>query len=226
MSETVKFRRGIVVEDQPDTRLWLTEALALAFPGIESLSFANLLAAQAWLRTQMPLERATPTVLLIDLVLPDGSGVELIRELADKHPSATPIVISIYDDDTHLFDAIAAGAKGYLLKDEHPELLIRNLRQIEEGEPPLSPSIARRMLAHFHKQAPAHAAAGNDEVMLTTRERQVLTLLGRGLRLAEAATQLGLTRHTVAGYVKILYSKLNISSRAEAAVEAMRRGLI
>lgn len=221
-----KFSRAVVVEDQPDTREWLAAAAREAFGGVTSLTFGGLAEAQGWLRGQSETERATPTVALIDLVLPDGSGVDLIRELAELQPAATPVVISIYDDDTHLFEAIAAGAQGYLLKDERPEQLIANLRQIEQGEPPLSPSIARRMLAHFQKALPRHAASGPSDVLLTLREKEVLTLLGRGLRLSDVAAQLGLTRHTVAGYVKVIYSKLNISSRAEAAVEAMKRGLI
>ncbi len=227
MSEPVPaFRRAIIVEDQAETRAWLVEAVGQAFSGIEVASFDSLAPAQAWFRNQSDAARDTPTVALIDLVLPDGSGVSLIREIADLHPAASPIVISIYDDDAHLFDAIAAGAQGYLLKDERPEALIKNLRAIEQGEPPLSPTIARRMMAYFQNRTPAAAAEGQADALLTNREREVLGLLGRGLRLIDAAAELGLTRHTVAGYVKVIYSKLNISSRAEAAVEAMKRGLI
>ena len=217
------FAQAIVVEDQADTRAWLSRALAEAFGQIETRAFASLTPAQDWLRTQ---DGSRQTVALIDLVLPDGSGVTLIREMADLHPAITPVVVSIYDDDTHLFDAIAAGAQGYLLKDERPEAIVRSLRQIEGGEPPLSPSIARRMLAYFHNRSTAAVTEGRPDGLLTTREKEVLGLLGKGLRLADAARQLGLTRHTVAGYVKVIYSKLNISSRAEAALEAMKRGLI
>ena len=226
MPDSIKFRSAVVVEDQADTCNWLVAAVGEAFRDLPIVTFATLHEAVAWLRGRADEDRAIPTLALVDLVLPDGSGAELIRELADSHPAATPIVISIYDDDAHLFDAIAAGAKGYLLKDERPERLVQTLRLIEQGEPPLSPSIARRMMAYFHNRAPAHVGDGAHEVLLTTREKEVLALLGRGLRLSEAATHLGLTRHTVAGYVKILYSKLNISSRAQAAVEAMKRGLI
>ena len=135
-----------------------------------------------------------------------------------------PVVVSIYDDDAHLFDAIAAGAQGYLLKDEGAEVLVGRLREIARGEPPLSPSIARRILCHFHR--PHDAATAPRRELLTPRETEVLALLGRGFRIGDAADSLGLTRHTVAGYVKIIYSKLNISSRAEAALEAKRLGLV
>lgn len=226
LEQTSAFSRAVVVEDQADTRAWLSKALTEAFGQIEVRAFASLKPAQDWLRGQTGGDLSRQTVALIDLVLPDGSGVTLIREMADLHPAITPVVVSIYDDDTHLFDAIAAGAKGYLLKDERPETLIRSLRQIERGEPPLSPSIARRMLSYFHKRSTVEVSQGRSDGLLTTREKEVLGLLGKGLRLSDAAKQLGLTRHTVAGYVKVIYSKLNISSRAEAALEAMRRGLI
>lgn len=224
MSEqTSAFSRAVVVEDQAATRAWLSKALAEAFGHLEVRAFASLRPAQNWLHRR---DDSSPTVALIDLVLPDGSGVDLIREMADLHPTITPVVVSIYDDDTHLFDAIAAGAQGYLLKDESPEAIVDALRRIERGEPPLSPSIARRMLAYFHRRSTVAVTDGRADGLLTTREKEVLGLLGKGLRLSDAAQQLGLTRHTVAGYVKVIYSKLNISSRAEAALEAMRRGLI
>jgi DNA-binding NarL/FixJ family response regulator len=219
-------RYGLVVEDQPATRQWLADALREAFGVIEVAAFGTLAAGQAWVRARPPVRPGEPvTIALIDLVLPDGSGIALIREISDLHPGIAPVVISMFDDDTHLFEAMAAGAQGYLLKDERPEQLIEHIREIERGEPPLSPSVARRILSHFHKRAPAHASVGAD-ALLTTREKEVLGLLGKGLRLSDAAARLGLTRHTVAGYVKVIYSKLNISSRAEAALEAMRRGLI
>jgi DNA-binding NarL/FixJ family response regulator len=138
-----------------------------------------------------------------------------------------PIVTTIYDDDDHLFEAIAAGGQGYLLKDQNPDTLIQYLHRIDQGEPPLSPSIARRILEHFSTaRSAATAPSPRPDETLTPREMDVLRLLGRGLRVNEAARVLELTPHTVAGYVKNIYRKLNISSRAEAAVEAVRRGLV
>lgn len=130
---------------------------------------------------------------------------------------------TIYDDDQHLFEAIAAGAQGYLLKDQHEDTLVRYLHRIDAGEPPLSPSVALRIMAHFARRPPESSA---ETVALTPREREVLALIGKGLRIPEAARVLGLTSHTVAGYVKSVYRKLNVSSRAEAAIEAVRRGIV
>lgn len=217
-----KIGAGIIVEDHPDTRVWLVSVLRSAFGEIDVEVFAGVASARNWLGQNT--RRQVRAIALIDLVFPDGSGVDLIRAIAENHPEITPVVVSIYDDDTSLFEAMAAGAQGYLLKDQQPETLVRRLMEIEKGEPPLSPSIARRILSHFQKDAASGAGAAGAE--LTARETEVLGLLARGLRISDAAAELGLTRHTVAGYVKVIYSKLNIASRAEAALEARRRGLV
>ncbi len=223
-------RWGLVVEDQADTRAWLARMLTSAFDGISLVEVSTLRAALDWIAAHAPdlsRETATRHIALVDIGLPDGSGIDIVRELAKYHPRVTPIVTTIYDDDRHLFDAIAAGAQGYLLKDQQPDTLIQYLHRIDNGEPPLSPPIARRILQHFSTARPAMTIPpdASDEA-LTPREMDVLRLLGRGLRVGEAARVLGLTPHTVAGYVKNIYRKLNISSRAEAAVEAVRRGLV
>jgi DNA-binding NarL/FixJ family response regulator len=208
--------KGLVVEDQAATREWLVGALDQAFD-IEIVAVEDLRSAQE------SLQWRTPDVVLVDIGLPDGSGVDLVRRLAREHPEAAAIVTTIFDDDAYLFDAIAAGAQGYLLKDQDTAAFIEALRRIERGEPPLSPSIARRMLEHFRAAPPAPVEALEP---LTPRETEVLALLGRGLRVGETARVLGISEHTVAGYVKTVYRKLNIASRAEAALEAARRGLV
>lgn len=231
-------RRGLVVEDRPDTRDWLVRMLASAFPGIAITTAATRQAAFAVIRDWPgdPCEAGAGgeagearscDVALVDLGLPDGSGVDLIRELADHHPSVLPVVTTIYDDDGHLMEALEAGARGYLLKDQHADTMVRYLHRIDAGEPPLSPFIAQRILTRLaQRPAPALAPVTPAEEVLTPREIDILRLLGRGLRVGEAASVLGITPHTVSGYVKTIYRKLNIASRAEAAVEAMRRGLV
>ena len=207
----------LLIEDQPHTRDWMLGVLASAFPGLEVATAGTLKAAQHWLDAN----GARLTLAVVDIGLPDGSGIDIISRLSRDFPAALPIVATIYDDDAHLFDAIAAGARGYVLKDEEAGLLVSYLKRIEAGEPPLSPSIAHRMLAHFRGPALARA----DEAGLSPRETEVLTLLARGMTVSEAATRLGLQPQTVASYVKIIYQKLNISSRAEATREALKRGL-
>ena len=210
-------RLCLLVEDQPSTRDWMLGVLASAFPGMEVQTAGTLKAAHA------ALDRHGTELWLavIDLGLPDGSGIDIVRRLQRDYPDVLPVVATIYDDDAHLFEAISAGARGYVLKDEEASLLVSYLRRIETGEPPLSPSIAHRMLHHF--RAPALAA--NDAAGLSPRETEVLTLLARGLTVSEVATRLGLKPQTVASYVKVVYQKLCITSRAQATREAMRRGL-
>lgn len=208
---------ALVLEDQAETRQHLLAALAEAFPGVAAAGAADLAQARAF------LDRGAPDLALVDLALPDGRGVDFLRDLAERSGGATrSVVVTIYADDHHLFDAIAAGAGGYLLKDMDRADLVRYLRRLEAGETPLSPAVARRMLDYFRKPQ----AAAEPEAALTPRETEVLRLIGRGLRSGEAAKVMGVTELTVAGYVKAIYRKLNICSRAEAALEAQRRGLV
>ena len=216
----------LVLEDQAETRAWLAQVASATFPGVTVFEAATLAQACAWLNGDAArLDRLR--LAIIDLGLPDGSGIGFIRDLTTRRPSATAVVATIHDDDVNLLGAIAAGASGYLLKDQEDGALAAQLRRIDDGEPPLSPSIARRMMAHFAEHAPpAGAAPAADDAGLTPRELQVLGLLGRGSRVAEAAKVLGLTDQTVATYVKTIYRKLRITSRAEAALAAQKRGLI
>lgn len=211
-------RQAMVVEDQPALAQWLVQTLEEAFPGVHVVYAGTLQAARLVLK-----ELATPEIALIDLGLPDGSGVDLIREIATAHPNCQCIVSTIYADDQHLFPALRAGAGGYLLKDQPRERIVQSLRGIAAGEPPLSASIARRLLRVFGDAAPTVAEGGET---LTPRERETLALIAKGFKIAEVATSLGVTRNTAHGFIKNVYRKLKIGSRAEAATEAARMGLI
>lgn len=217
-----KHPHALILEDKPEVNSWLCSLVRQAFPAYATVSAHSLQAA----RTKLA-EKTDFRLALLDLGLPDGSGIELIRELHMKRPEISLIVSTVHGDDDNLFGAIAAGAQGYLLKEQPEELFLLQLRQLEQGQPPLSPSIARRMMEYFRQHAKSSAAAdGNiDNVHLTPRETDVLAGIGRGLRVSEVAQQLGLADSTVSSYIKNIYFKLNISSRAEAALEAARRGL-
>ncbi|TAK83008.1 MAG: response regulator transcription factor [Aquabacterium sp.] len=167
-------------------------------------------------------------VALIDLGLPDGSGVAVVERLRDTQPDAQSVVVTIHDDDEHLFPALQAGAFGYLLKEQSREQLSEQLHRISQGEPPLSPSIARRVIQYFTAQAKIKREEEQPlmpHVQLTDRENDVLLRVAKGFTLPEIGQQLNLSRHTIADYVKQIYRKLNVSSRAEAALEAQRLGL-
>ncbi len=211
------YARALVVDDLAPSREWLGRALSLAFPGIAIDYGASLREAERHLSPPPPLA-------LIDLGLPDGSGVQLIERLQREQAGTLCIVATVFDDDAHLFPALRAGAQGYLLKDQTPEALAEMLSGIAAGQPPLSPSIARRLLRHFQPIVPSSAVA--EEPHLTPRETEVLRFTAKGLTLAQVADALSLSRHTVSGYLKDIYRKLSVTSRAEAALEAARRGLV
>lgn len=223
-SQSLNFAESLclLVEDQRDAMIFLRAAVQSAFPGIKIIETQNLRETGEWLDTREKGSMKSPLGLcLIDLGLPDGSGTEVIRRITMTEPSARSVVVTGYDDDGYLFEALAAGASGYLLKREDPVFFVDILKRLQRGEPPLSPAIARRLLAHFHRpEAPMH------KVELTPRERETLTLLARGLTVAEAANRMKLSALTVAGYVKIIYQKLHVTNRVEATREAIRRGLV
>lgn len=208
-------KSALILEDMPESQEMLREVAQTAFPGIGVHCTADVASALQLLRHQ-PFDLA-----LIDLALPDGSGTTVIQALSLRNPQCVIVVASLFDDDGHLFPALRAGAQGYLLKDQDFAQLVSQLRGIGEGRPPLSPSVARRLLAHF-RQVPDTAAHG---AALTPREREVLMQLTRGISIAKIGIELGISRHTVGDHVKNLYRKLNISSRAQAALQARSLGL-
>ncbi|HEV8311566.1 MAG TPA: response regulator transcription factor [Burkholderiaceae bacterium] len=208
----------LLLEDLPEIRAWLKTLVLQVFPDARISEAARVHDALQLISA----ERFT--LALIDLGLPDGSGVDVVAALRDQQPDAQSVVVTIHDDDEHLFPALQAGAFGYLLKEQARELLTEQLQRISQGEPPLSPSIARRVIAYFGAQA-RPAASVMPDVQLTERESEVLLRVAKGFTLPEIGVQLGLSRHTIADYVKQIYRKLNVSSRAEAALEAQRLGL-
>lgn len=212
----------ILVEDQLPSCEYLKTLLEKAFPGVNVLTFHTVRDFETWF-TQRSIQSSKPTLrlALIDLGLPDGSGIEILKQLREKEPTVPAVVVTIYDDDAYLFEALSVGASGYILKAETPEDFISLLQRIKNDEPPLSPALARRLLTHFSKSF----IKPKTEVELTSREKETLTLLARGNTVAETALQMGLSAQTVAGYVKIIYQKLQVSNRAEVTREAIRRGL-
>lgn len=212
-------RGALIVEDLSAVRRGLRTSVERVFPDLVVYEAPDLRTARQYLSEQIVFHLA-----LVDLGLPDGSGVDLLRDLRDRSPDTLAIVTTIFDDDEHLFAALAAGANGYLLKEQPASVIEVHLRRLEEGTPALSPSIAHRMLEHFRQST----APARDEqaVKLTGRETEVLGLIARGLRRSEVAGLLGISENTVAHYIKDIYRKLDVTSRAEAALEASRRGLV
>ncbi len=213
---------ALIMEDNPETREWLAEVVDDAFPGVTVMAVATL---GAGLRA---LEGKPVDLALVDIGLPDGCGIDLVAKCSRRSPATYCVITTIYDDDQHLLHALKAGAKGYLLKDQPRGRLVSQLAGIVQGEPPLSPAVARRLLRHFSgvgggSETAPETVAGKT---LSSREEDVLSLIARGYSRNEVALALNITPNTAAGYIKNIYRKLEVSGRAEAAVEAAQRGLV
>lgn len=215
-------REALVVEDLPATRDWLAQVCRDAFGSDTPVAaVGDLREARRWLAARPGGGREL--VALVDLGLPDGSGLDLIGELRGPGTRARVVVTTVFDDDDTLMRALAAGAEGYLLKDRDREQLVQLLQRFDGDEPPMSPVLARRILEEFRRQSAARVAPVAEA--LTGRESEVLRLIGRGLIVREVADLLAVSPHTVTSHVKSIYAKLGIGSRAEAAMEAARRDL-
>lgn len=210
----------LVVEDDTETREYFADALR----GDGSDGGDYLVTTAASLRQGTEeLHRKLPDIMLVDLGLPDGNGLDLIRSARELSTDILILVITVFGDETSVVGAIEAGAQGYLLKSEAPADLRESVRQILSGGAPISPGIASHLLRRFqHTESSDH----HDGPRFTRRERDVLRLMVKGLPYLEAADVLGVTRNTVAGHVKNIYSKLEVSSRGEAVYEALSQGIV
>ncbi|MCB1645369.1 MAG: response regulator transcription factor [Pseudomonadales bacterium] len=206
----------LITEDHPQARAWLEKAVKQAFPEASVRTADSVKGALAELR------QALPDLALVDLGLLDGSGQDVIRALEAARRQAgaeiTIVVSTVMNDDESIFTAIRSGADGYILKEETLDTLVAMLQGIRQNKPPLSASIALRLLNFFR------AEEGDDP--LAPRERQVLQLLAKGFTVPRVAEMLGITYNTASSYVRDIYRKLNVTSRAEATLEASKRGLV
>lgn len=218
----------MVVEDDPAFLARFCRIVAQS----EQLS---LLAAVGDLASaRRAVERRAPDVLLTDLGLPDGSGIDLIRETAARHPATDIMVITVFGDEQHVIASIEAGATGYILKDSLPEEFLALIGQLRAGGSPISPVIARQLLRRMQPAAgastprPADAppTAPATEPALSARESEVLALIAKGFNFAEIARLLAVSPHTITAHVKKIYQKLAVHSRGEAVYEATRMGLL
>jgi DNA-binding NarL/FixJ family response regulator len=205
--------RVLVVEDDPRFRTAFTAAIA----GSRDL---ELLAQAASLGEAFTLlSGSAPDVLLVDLGLPDGSGVDLIRAARVAWPTTDIMVSSVFGDESHVLRSIEAGAVGYLLKDSEPERIVEQIRSLRSGGSPISPLIARQVLARLH--APSTPA----ETSLSVRETEVLSYITKGFSYDEIVRLLQISRPTVLTYVRRIYAKLQVNSKTEAVYEARKQGL-
>jgi len=215
--------RVAVVEDDAACRIALVEALNAAAD--MRLLWTAATRAEA-LRAIAAPGAAPVDVLLVDLGLPDGSGLEVIAAARRQWPAAAPMVSTIFGDEANVLSAIEAGALGYLLKDGAAPAVVDEVRHLHAGGSPISPMVARKLLLR-RTQAPRGAPPEPEaDAALSAREVEVLRLVARGHTLDEVGQQMGVSRHTVRSFVRRLYAKLQVRTRAEAVHAGLRQGLL
>jgi len=168
------------------------------------------------------LDLLQPEVLLVDIGLPSGSGLELIRHAAKQSPHCNVMVITVFAEEQLVLNCIEAGATGYLLKGSSPQDIAAQIRSLVAGGSPISPTIARRLLRRF--TSPRNSDA--DAPTLSAQEQAVLSMSAKGYSYDEIAVLLKLSRHTVETYVKRIYRKLHVHSKTAAVYEARKLGLV
>jgi DNA-binding NarL/FixJ family response regulator len=210
----------LIVEDDPHLRAAFADAVRGA-PDLCLVGLATDLADGMRL-----LEENVPDVMLVDLGLPSGSGIDLIRKAATCAPQCDSMVITMFADDRLVIECIEAGATGYLLKDARDIELVENIRLLNGGGSPISPAIARRLLMRFAVRPDAKTGTATATIALSTRERAVLSMSAKGYNYEEIARLMELSRSTVETYVKRLYRKLQVHGKTEAIYEARQLGLL
>lgn len=219
-------KRIAMVED--DARVRRSFARAIEATGRMALVFeANRMAdAVAWIAATPPPQ--APDVWLVDLGLPDGSGLHVIEAAAAHHPHSQVMVVSTFGDEAKVLDSIAAGATGYILKGEGEDEIVEHIDDLLRGGSPMSPVIARQVLMRMRAQhAPPPRTGGAPDTpadALTQREIDVLGLIARGYSYDEVGRHTGIATNTVRHHVKNIYAKLCVHSKNEAVFEARRRG--
>lgn len=164
-----------------------------------------------------------PDLVLMDLKMPGMNGIHATRHISQQHPQIHVLVLTTYDADNWVFDAIRAGARGYLLKDTPRERLIAAIKETVTGKTPVDPNVAGKLFAHvLHRTSVPDTSIAS---LLSEREKEVLGLLGRGLSNAEIAAKIYLSEGTVRNYVSSIFEKLGVSDRTQAAILAIRSGL-
>ncbi len=212
-----------IVEDEIDTLHLLEKALH----GVDGVAVVHCAmsckGATDWLGTH------SANVLLVDLGLPDGSGLEVIRYCRTHSPATEIMVISMFGDESHMVDAFETGARGYLLKDGSEHALAEHVRDLHAGGSPMTPAIARQLLNRFKAVAAVPVPVNFSQNMpstLSDRELDILTKLSKGYTYSEVAKLLAVTLSTVQHHVKNIYHKLAVNSKTEAIFEARALGLL
>jgi DNA-binding NarL/FixJ family response regulator len=234
--EYVLVWRVLIVEDDPQMRAFFSASVGRS----PQLLLVSSVATVAEAKAVFNGAPQGPDVLLVDLGLPDGSGLEVIRHARLSNPVCEALVISMFGDEDNVLASIEAGALGYIHKDAAPDDIAKTILEMKGGASPISPMIARRVLSKYramHSNVPLapvvapHVAVKGDAMgggksILSPREQEVLELIARGFSYTEIANLKNLSVHTIQTHIKSLYGKLEVHSKMEAVAEATRMGLL
>jgi len=212
----------VIVEDDPAFRTRFEQILS---PG----AGYDVRAAVGSVAEGIDAVRAAPVdLLVVDLGLPDGDGIAVIREITERQPACAVMVVTVFGDEEHVVSAIEAGASGYLLKDSDPADFTAAVRDLLDGGSPVSPMVARLVLERLRRPAERRLFEpdGEDPVRLSEREAEILTLVAKGFSFGDICGLLSITNNTVKTHVNRIYRKLAVHSRGQAVYEAARLGLI
>jgi len=205
-----------IIEDQRDIR----ECLTFLINGTEGYSCTG--SYRSMEEALDKISHQLPDVVLSDIGLPGMDGIEGARILKERYPNLLLLMLTVYDDDERIFDAMCAGASGYLLKKTPPARLIESLREAVQGGAPMSPEVARRVITLFREIRPPERA----DYELTPHETRVLKLFVEGHNYKTAATELGVSVNTINFHVRSIYEKLQVHTRSEAVAKALLNRLV
>ena len=208
--------RVVIIEDLKEVR----EGLAALINGTSGFDCAGTFRTMEDALASLP--GSLPDVILTDIGLPGMSGIEGTRLLHERMPDVPILALTVYDDDENVFDAICAGASGYLLKNTAPARLLESLSEVAAGGAPMSPEVARRVITLFREFRPPPRATYS----LTPQETDLLKLMVEGHHYKTAGGELGISINTVSFHLKNIYLKLQVHSKSEAVAKALRERLI
>lgn len=216
MENVVGTIRVTIIEDQCEVR----DGLAYLIDNTEGFHCTARYgsAEEAW----SSFHRELPDVALVDIGLPGASGIDALRVLKERHPQVQFLILTVYKDEDRIFEAMCAGASGYLLKKTPPARLMESLREAVSGGAPMSPEIARRVIELFCHARPPSAT----DCRLSPQEQTLLRLLVEGHQYKTAAVEMGISIHTISFHMRHVYEKLQVHSKSEAVAKALRDGLI
>jgi DNA-binding NarL/FixJ family response regulator len=205
-----------IIEDRREIR----EGLAMLIDGTDGYSCVGAFPTME--DAIAGIQRDAPQVALVDIGLPGMSGIEGIAILKERHPELGLLMLSVYDDDERIFQALCAGACGYLLKKTPPARLLESIREVISGGAPMSPSVARKVIYLFRKFSPPEQA----DCHLTPHETKLLKMLVDGHNYKTVAAELGVSINTVSFHMRHIYEKLQVHSKSEAVSKALRQRII